>query len=41
VAVNATLRDAQKLRIIENRMLRKMFGVERDDVTGGWRKRRN
>jgi hypothetical protein len=41
VGINATLRVGQKLRIIENRMPRKMFGAERDDVTVGWRKLHN
>jgi hypothetical protein len=27
-----------KLRVFENRMLRRMFGPKRDVVTGGWRK---
>jgi hypothetical protein len=24
--------------VIENRVLRKIFGLKRDEVTGGWRK---
>jgi hypothetical protein len=27
-----------KLRMLENRMLRKIFGHKRDEVTGDWRK---
>jgi hypothetical protein len=26
-----------KLRVSENRMLRRIFGPKRDEVTGGWR----
>ena len=33
-----TLREERRLRVIENRVLRRMFGPERDDVTGEWRK---
>jgi hypothetical protein len=29
------------LRVFENRVLRRMFGPKRDEVTGGWRKLRN
>jgi hypothetical protein len=27
-----------KLRVFENRVLRRIFGPKRDEVTGGWRK---
>jgi hypothetical protein len=33
-----TLREGHRLRVIENRMLRRIFGPKRDEVTGGWRK---
>jgi hypothetical protein len=29
------------LRVFENRVLRRLFGPKRDEVTGGWRKLRN
>jgi hypothetical protein len=29
------------LRVFENKVLRKMFGSKRDEVTGGWRKLHN
>jgi hypothetical protein len=29
------------LRLLENRVLRRMFRSKRDDMTGGWRKLRN
>jgi hypothetical protein len=31
----------QKLRVFENRVLRRIFGPKRDGVTGGWRKLHN
>ena len=31
-----TLREECRLRIIENRVLRRIFGAERDEVTGEW-----
>jgi hypothetical protein len=33
-----TLRDEHGLRAFENRMLRRIFGPETGEVTGGWRK---
>jgi hypothetical protein len=33
-----TLREEHKLRVFENRVLRRIFGPKRDGVTGGWRK---
>jgi hypothetical protein len=33
-----TLREEHRLRVFENRVLRKIFGPKRDEVTGGWRK---
>jgi hypothetical protein len=33
-----TLRDEHRLRVFENRMLRRIFGPKRDEVTGEWRK---
>jgi hypothetical protein len=32
-----TLREEHKLRVIENRVLRRIFGPKRDEVTGEWR----
>jgi hypothetical protein len=31
------LRDQHRLRIFENRVLKKIFGLERAEVTGEWR----
>ncbi|KAJ4444166.1 hypothetical protein ANN_05955 [Periplaneta americana] len=31
------LREEHRLRVFENRVLRKMFGAKRDEVTGEWR----
>jgi hypothetical protein len=36
-----TLREEHRLRAIENRVLRRLFGPKRDEVTGGWRKLHN
>jgi len=33
-----TLRKERRLRVFENRVLRGIFGPERDEVTGKWRK---
>jgi hypothetical protein len=32
------LREELTLRVFENRVLRRMFGPKRDEVTGEWRK---
>jgi hypothetical protein len=32
------LREAHRLRVFENRVLRRIFGPKRDEVTGGCRK---
>jgi len=31
------LREERRLRVFENRVLRKVFGSKRDEVTGEWR----
>ena len=33
-----TLREERRLRVFENRMLRRIFGPKRDEVTEEWRK---
>jgi hypothetical protein len=33
-----TLWEEHKLRVFENRVLRRIFGLKRDGVMGGWRK---
>jgi hypothetical protein len=35
------LREEHRLRVFENRVLRRIFGPKRDEVAGGWRKLRN
>jgi hypothetical protein len=35
------LREEHRLRVFENRVLRRIFGPKRDEVTGDWRKLRN
>jgi hypothetical protein len=32
------LREERRLRVFENRVLRRIFGPKRDEVTGEWRK---
>jgi hypothetical protein len=36
-----TLREEHRLRLFENRVLRRTFGPKRDEVTGEWRKLHN
>jgi hypothetical protein len=36
-----TLREEHRLRVFENRVLRRIFGLKRDGVIGGWRKLHN
>jgi hypothetical protein len=36
-----TLREEHRLRVFENRVLRRLFGPKRDEVTGEWRKLHN
>jgi len=35
------LREEHRLRVFENRVLRRIFGPKRDKVTGEWRKLHN
>jgi hypothetical protein len=32
-----TMREECRLRVFENRVLRRIFGTKRDEVTGEWR----
>jgi hypothetical protein len=36
--VSFTSKEEHRLRVFENRVLRRIFGIKRDEVTGGWRK---
>jgi hypothetical protein len=36
-----TLREEHRLRMFENKALRRIFGPKRDEVSGGWRKLHN
>ena len=36
-----TLREERRLRVFENKVLRRVFGTKRDEVTGEWRKLKN
>jgi hypothetical protein len=39
--LSLTLREEHRLRVFENRVLRRIFGPKGDEVTGGWRKLHN
>jgi hypothetical protein len=41
MGVELTLREEHRLRAFENRVLRRIFGSKRDEVTGVWRKLHN
>jgi hypothetical protein len=36
-----SLREEHRLRVFENRVLRRIFGPKRDELTGEWRKLHN
>jgi hypothetical protein len=36
-----TLREEHRLGVVLNRVLRRLFGPRKDEVTGGWRKLHN
>jgi hypothetical protein len=36
-----TVREEHRLRVFDNRVLRRIFGPKRDEVTGEWRKLHN
>ena len=36
-----TLREESRLRVFENRVLRRIFGPKRDEITGEWGKLHN
>ena len=36
-----TMREERRLRVSENTVLRRIFGLKSDDVTGQWRKLHN
>jgi hypothetical protein len=38
---SVTLREEQRLRVFENRVLRGIFGPKRDEATGDWRRLHN
>jgi hypothetical protein len=39
--LSLTLREEHKLRVLENGVLRRIFGPKRDEMTGDWRKLHN
>jgi hypothetical protein len=40
-AWSLTLREVHRLRVFENRLVRRIFGLKRDEVTGEWKKLHN
>jgi hypothetical protein len=38
---SVTLREGHRLRVFENRVLRRIFGPKREEVVGGWRRLHN
>jgi len=36
-----TLREERKFRVFENKVLRRIFGPRRDEVTGDWKRLHN
>jgi hypothetical protein len=36
-----TLREERRLKVFEDRLLRRIFGPKRDEMVGGWRKFHN
>jgi hypothetical protein len=38
---SVTLREERRLRVFDNRLLRRIFGPKRDEVTGKWKKFHN
>jgi hypothetical protein len=41
VKLGSTLREEHRLRVFENRVLRKIFGLKKDEVKGEWRRLHN
>jgi hypothetical protein len=39
--VSLTLREGHRLRVFENKVLRRIFGHKREEVVGGWRRLHN
>jgi hypothetical protein len=39
--LSLTLWEEHRLRVFENRMLKRIFGPKRDELTEGWRKLHN
>jgi len=37
ISWSLTLKEERRLRLFENRVLRRVFGPKRDEVTGEWR----
>jgi hypothetical protein len=40
-SLSLSLREEHRLRVSENRVLRRIFGPKREEVVGGWRRLHN
>jgi hypothetical protein len=41
LSLSLSLRDGHKIKVFENRVLRRIFGSKREEVVGGWRRLHN
>jgi hypothetical protein len=41
VELGLTLREKHRLKVLRNRMLRRIFGPKRKEMVGGWRRLHN
>jgi hypothetical protein len=41
LSLSHTLKEEQKLRMYQNRVLRRILGPKREEVAGGWRRLNN
>jgi hypothetical protein len=41
VKFSLILREEHRLRVFEKKLLRRIFGLKRDEMTGSWRKQHN
>jgi hypothetical protein len=39
--LSVTLREEHRLRVFDNRVVRRIYGLKREEMTGGWRRLHN
>jgi hypothetical protein len=39
--LSLTLREENRLRVFEKRVLRRIFGIRKQEIAGGWRRQHN